>query len=139
MTAIYIASSGKRRHKIGISARPDLRVRQLELAGGRRMTLVEAHEVPDPAAVERMAHWLLQADHDVGEWFSVDAATASAAIVEASARVAAGDRAPSTAAGRGPKPLGVKGVYVWLFESQPARIDSVVGKTSSLDLHPGSH
>jgi len=132
MSAVYVASAGDRRQKIGISTNPRRRVAALSGASGYQLTLAVNHEVADAAAVERMAHWLLRDAHIHGEWFEVDVETARAAIVQAAQMILAGERAPRRpqppGLGRmGRPPLGSKPTQIRLPEEMKARVIALVG------------
>lgn len=102
MRAVYIASAGRNRVKVGVSTNPARRVRSLSGASGYRLRLAEARDTDDAEAVERLAHWLLRATRLHGEWFRVNVETAKAAVERAMAMVAAGEGIP-------PEPVEARG------------------------------
>lgn len=132
MSAVYVASAGERRQKVGLSSNPRRRVAALSGASGYPLTLAAHHEVADAAAVERMAHWLLREAHIYGEWFGVDVATADAAIVQAAQMIADGHQPPrrEILPGRpsgGRPPLGNVATQVRLPKAVMERIDALLG------------
>lgn len=92
---VYVAESATRGVKIGYSADPPVRMKQVSVASRGPVTLRhQSVELADAKAVEAMAHWLLREHHAGAEWFDVTPCEGTAAVAEAMCRVAAGETAP---------------------------------------------
>ncbi|MGX7706288.1 GIY-YIG nuclease family protein [Methylobacterium sp. Gmos1] len=98
---LYVIADGAGAHKVGLSTSPQKRLRQLQTASPKRLSLVRTSEEPeaDAGAIEAYAHWLLREAQEDGEWFSVTEEAAWVAVVAATEAVARGERAPPRARG----------------------------------------
>ncbi len=126
MRSVYVASAGRKRHKVGLSGNPRRRLAGLSSVLGKRLVLSHVSETPNAEAVERLAHWILRGAHLYGEWFNVDAETAKGAVCEAVARVSAGEVAPSRIAGPGrPQQFPIR-ITLPITARMAARIDAAL-------------
>lgn len=92
---VYVMFAPARGIKVGCSGRLQKRRKEVAFGIGEEVTLLHASAPLENAKqVEVMAHWLLRDHHQGGEWFSVEASAAVAAIDEAILRVGAGEAAP---------------------------------------------
>lgn len=124
---IYMLSTGRKMKKIGISARSDIRHRQIQTANGGEVVLAYSQAIPAELAadIERRAHWLLREFKRRGEWFAVTAETAIAAIDRAIQERGEGEKLKS---GAGRPSLNVKATQVRLPDKDRDRIRDLVGE-----------
>lgn len=94
IASLYVATLHGRGSKIGRSADPASRVKQIG-KDMRGQVVLAAHTGPTPLAdeAEALAHWLLRDKHLGGEWFDVLPDDAFAVARDAIARAEAGERA----------------------------------------------
>lgn len=124
---IYMLSTGRKMKKIGISAKSEVRHRQIQTSNGGEVVLAYSKAIPADLAgdVERRAHWLLREFKRRGEWFAVRADAAIAAIERAIQERGEGEKARS---GAGRPPLGNKATQVRLPEEIREQIRELVGE-----------
>lgn len=124
---IYLLSTGRKMKKIGISAKSDVRHRQIQTSNGGEVVLAYSRTIPADLAtdIERRAHWLLREFKRRGEWFAVKAETAIAAIDRAVEERGEGEKAKS---GAGRPSLGVRQTMVRLPPESRERIRALVGE-----------
>ena len=124
---IYMLSTGRKMKKIGISAKSDIRHRQIQTSNGGDVVLAFSKAIPADIApdIERRAHWLLREFKRRGEWFAVKAEVAIAAIEQAVRERGEGEKARS---GAGRPSLGVKPTQVRLSEEIREQIRELVGE-----------
>jgi hypothetical protein len=124
---IYLLSTGRKMKKVGISAKSDVRHRQIQTSNGGEVILAYSRAVPAELApdIERRAHWLLREFKRRGEWFAVKAEIAIAAIDQAIRERGEGEKARS---GAGRPALGNKATQVRLPEEVRERIRELVGE-----------
>ena len=80
---VYVMACGDRT-KVGRSIKPEERRKTLEFGSGLRVTLEFCSDpILNASAVEAAAHVILADKRSIGEWFSVDAATAIGAVEKA--------------------------------------------------------
>ncbi len=93
---VYVIGWDAGWQKVGFSYRPEKRAEVLRKAGAPRYKVHHQVEVApqDVRGVEALAHHLLRAHHEEGEWFGVTPAEAIAAVDDAVVRYAAGERCP---------------------------------------------
>lgn len=89
---IYLAGTGRGPKKIGIGTSAAKRVRAIQNASGKAMSLHHSERVPVGAAraIESHAHWMLADRWVRGEWFDVSVAEAKEVIAESIKAVAEG-------------------------------------------------
>jgi hypothetical protein len=123
---IYMLSTGRKMKKIGISAKSEVRHRQIQTSNGGEVVLAYSKVVPAELAsdIELRAHWLLREFKRRGEWFAVKADIAIAAIERAIRERGEGEKARS---GAGRPPMGIKPTQVRLSEETRERIRELVG------------
>lgn len=80
VTSVYVIGAEPLRHKIGVSV--DVKARRASLQTGHynRLTIEYATPVDRAVEVERTAHGFLADKRLEGEWFAVDARTATEAV-----------------------------------------------------------
>lgn len=124
---IYMLSTGRKMKKIGISAKSEVRHRQIQTSNGGDVVLAYSKVVPADLApdIERRAHWLLREFKRRGEWFAVKAEIAIAAIDQAVKERGEGEKARS---GAGRPALGVKPTQVRLSKETREQIRELVGE-----------
>lgn len=91
---VYVIGSQRGMQKIGVAARPELRLAQLQTASGLRLELhlfVRGAGL-DAFELERLAHGHLAARRREGEWFDVTPGQAIDAVCRLLARAAAANR-----------------------------------------------
>ncbi|HWG80743.1 MAG TPA: GIY-YIG nuclease family protein [Stellaceae bacterium] len=84
-TFIYVIGTITGPFKIGIAARPEARLRQLQTGNHFKLSLFDTIPVrtADAPRVERNIHKALSAHHLSGEWFEVSRERAVAAVADA--------------------------------------------------------
>lgn len=124
---IYLLSTGRKLKKVGISAKADMRHRNIQTSNGGEVVLAWSKAIPADIAsnIEKRAHWLLREFKRRGEWFAVKADIAIAAIEQAIRERGEGEKARS---GAGRPPLGNKPTLVRLSEEVRERIRELVGE-----------
>lgn len=125
---IYVIGAPRGPKKVGCARDVTSRLRQLQTAYHRPLSILFSVEVPTDtcSTIERRAHWLLQDSRAEGEWFKVKTSAAIDAVRQAAAKNGAGELARPSA---GRPSLGVKQTMVRLTDEQRGRIESLVGKS----------
>jgi hypothetical protein len=95
---IYVAGAEAGPMKIGLAKEPGSRLRGIQTGHAARVKIHATFPVPVERSrdIELRAHWLLRHAHAHGEWFAVDAATATEAAREAVACNGEGEKARPT-------------------------------------------
>lgn len=100
MSSVYVASAASGLVKIGMSANPDVRVKNVWTREGDGAELVFAMRSARARVVERVAHMLLREHRYHGEWFDVTPQAAIDAVAAAVELVEEGRHEPILAAER---------------------------------------
>jgi hypothetical protein len=124
MTALYVIGIDGGLLKLGIAKDPKRRLSALRAASGLDLRLLHSRELADDAwKVEGHAHRLLNPNHVRGEWFSITAENAIAAIDAATECVANGEVVKRSV---GRKKQWTERIQLPLAEGTLARIDALL-------------
>jgi prevent-host-death family protein len=127
---VYVISAGNATVKVGIAQNPEIRKQFLQAGHYEPLKVAFSHasDKKESQLIERFAHQILVTKRLQGEWFSVTVEEAKAAILEAIARVQAGEKPPPYmwAKKKSPQPQGcaaksqrkVLGKYMLTVSSQ---------------------
>lgn len=123
---IYVIGAARGPKKVGCAKDVKARLRQLQTAYHRPLSVLFSVQVPDEtcSSIERRAHWILRDSRAEGEWFKVSAPSAIKAVRQAAEENGVGELARPTS---GRPSLGVKQTMVRLTGEQRARIEALVG------------
>ncbi len=124
---IYVAGAEGGPMKVGLAKDPASRLRGIQTGHAALVQIHATFPVPVDRSrdIELRAHWLLRHAHAHGEWFAVDAATATKAAREAVACNGEGEKAKSSV---GRKQINHEQMPARFPEGTLARIDAVLSE-----------